>query len=306
MTSVDIQALERTSDDVDKLNIIRAEMKKPGAGKDKAEFRRYDGAKDHVRLFYTEQHLKQTVEYNITVREEFRNRDPWWMGAMEGALLLNKFVDQSDPDTEVGQLEHLFQTSEAIREAGRPEWMVVAGFVHDLGKLWCLMGGQGQWDTVGDTFPVGAEYSKKIELYESLKENPDFNNPRYNSKYGIYSPGCGLDKLMMSWGHDEVLYQILKDQSTLPPEALAMIRYHSFYPWHFENEYSHFENEHDRAMKPWVKDFNQFDLYSKSDSPPDVEKLIIRSTLANLQSDQQAAVAAAATVALEYSDMIKE
>lgn len=54
MTSVDIQALERTSDDVDKLNIIRAEMKKPGAGKDKAEFRRYDGAKDHVRLFYTE------------------------------------------------------------------------------------------------------------------------------------------------------------------------------------------------------------------------------------------------------------
>ncbi|KAK6614613.1 hypothetical protein H4I96_00934 [Botrytis cinerea] len=238
MTSVDIQALERTSDDVDKLNIIRAEMKKPGAGKDKAEFRRYDGAKDHVRLFYTEQHLKQTVEYNITVREEFRNRDPWWMGAMEGALLLNKFVDQSDPDTEVGQLEHLFQTSEAIREAGRPEWMVVAGFVHDLGKLWCLMGAKDSG--------ILSEIPSQLWIRQT---------------YDVM-------------GHDEVLYQILKDQSTLPPEALAMIRYHSFYPWHFENEYSHFENEHDRAMKPWVKDFNQFDLYSKSDSPPDVEKLI--------------------------------
>ncbi|TGO62257.1 hypothetical protein BCON_0021g00700 [Botryotinia convoluta] len=271
---VDIQALEKTSDNIDELNVIKADMKKPGAEKDKTLFRRYDESKEHVKNFYTEQHKKQTVEYNITTRQEFDNRERWEMGVMDAAQLLNKFVDQSDPDTEVGQLEHLFQTSEAARLAGRPDWMVVTGFVHDLGKLWCLMGGQGQWDTVGDTFIVGAEYSKRIELYESLKDNPDFNDPRYNTKYGIYSPGCGLDNVMMSWGHDEVLYQILKDQSTLPPEALAMIRYHSFYPWHRENEYSHFENDHDRAMKPWVQDFNQFDLYSKSDSPPDVEKLI--------------------------------
>ncbi|KAF7960575.1 hypothetical protein EAE96_000254 [Botrytis aclada] len=271
---VDIQAMEKTSDHVDELNVIKADMKKSGAEKDKSLFRRYDESKAHVKAFYTEQHEKQTVEYNITVREEFANRERWEMSVMEAALLLDKFVDQSDPDTEVGQLEHLFQTSERMRLEGRPDFMVVTGFVHDLGKLWCLMGGQGQWDTVGDTFIVGAEYSKKIELYESLKSNPDFHNPRYNTKYGIYSPGCGLDNVMMSWGHDEVLYQILKDQSTLPPEALAMIRYHSLYPWHFENEYSHFENDHDQAMKPWVQDFNKYDLYSKSDSPPDVEKLI--------------------------------
>ena len=54
---------------------------------------------------------------------------------------------------------------------------------------------------------------------------------------------------MLSWGHDEVsdwsanfpeyatdaaclqyLYHVLKGQSSLPEEALAMIRYHSFYP----------------------------------------------------------------------------
>ncbi|KAF7937842.1 uncharacterized protein EAE97_007638 [Botrytis byssoidea] len=270
---VDMQALEEVSDKIDELNVIKADMKKSGAEKDKKQFRRYGEAKDHVKIFYTEQHLKQTVEYNITARQVFANREPGKMPVMTAAKLLDKYVDQSDPDTQVGQLEHLFQTSEAARLAGRPDWYVVTGFVHDLGKLWGLMGAQGQWDTVGDTFIVGAEYSKRIELYESLKDNPDFNDPRYNTKYGIYSPGCGLDNVMMSWGHDEFLYQVLKDQSTLPPEALAMIRYHSFYPWHRENEYSHFENDHDRAMKPWVQDFNQFDLYSKSDSPPDVEKL---------------------------------
>ena len=29
----------------------------------------------------------------------------------------------------------------------------------------------------------------------------------YSSKYGIYEPNCGLDKVYMSWGHDEYLYR---------------------------------------------------------------------------------------------------
>ncbi|KAJ8967679.1 hypothetical protein NQ317_006441 [Molorchus minor] len=29
-----------------------------------------------------------------------------------------------------------------------------------------------------------------------------------NTKYGIYKPNCGLDNLIMSWGHDEYLYRI--------------------------------------------------------------------------------------------------
>ena len=24
----------------------------------------------------------------------------------------------------------------------------------------------------------------------------------YSTKYGIYEPNCGLDKVIMSWGHD--------------------------------------------------------------------------------------------------------
>jgi inositol oxygenase len=69
------------------------------------------------------------------------------------------------------------------------------------------------------------------------------------------------------------MYNVLKDQSTLPQEALAMIRYHSFYPWHRENAYSHLTNEKDEEILAAVRAFNPYDLYSKCDEPCDVSKL---------------------------------
>lgn len=39
-------------------------------------------------------------------------------------------------------------------------------------------------------------------------ENPDYYNPAYNTKYGVYSPNCGLDNVMMSWGHDDYMYLV--------------------------------------------------------------------------------------------------
>ena len=42
----------------------------------------------------------------------------------------------------------------------------------------------------------------------------------------MYEPNCGLDQLLMSWGHDEYLYQLLKfNGAKLPDEALYMIRF---------------------------------------------------------------------------------
>ena len=31
---------------------------------------------------------------------------------------------------------------------------------------------------------------------------------RYNSKLGIYREGCGIENVIMSWGHDEYLYHV--------------------------------------------------------------------------------------------------
>lgn len=41
-----------------------------------------------------------------------------------------------------------------------------------------------------------------------MKGNPDYKNPAYNTKYGVYSEGCGLNNVVMSWGHDDYMYLV--------------------------------------------------------------------------------------------------
>lgn len=137
------------------------EASKFDADKDKTEFRNYDEACDRVKNFYAEQHRKQTLQYNLDVRAKFNSEVRAKMSVWEAIEMLNTLVDESDPDTEVSQIEHLLQTAEAMRRDGKPDWMQVTGLVHDLGKLLYFFGADGQWDTVGDTFVVGAKFSDK-------------------------------------------------------------------------------------------------------------------------------------------------
>ncbi|KAG5715189.1 Inositol oxygenase [Termitomyces sp. T112] len=276
-TTVSGRDLDMTSDAIDEVNVLKGRLwddeSQFDADKNKEQFRNYESACDRVKNFYKEQHEKQTVEFNIQARVNFKKRTRARMGIWEAMEMLNTLIDESDPDTSLSQIEHLLQTAEAIRRDGKPEWMQIAGLVHDLGKLLLLFGSEGQWDVVGDTFVVGCQFSEKIIYPDTFAANPDYHDEVYSTKYGIYEPHCGLDNVMLSWGHDEYLFHVLKDQSTLPEEALAMIRYHSFYPWHREGAYSHLTNEKDERILAAVRTFNPYDLYSKSDAPCDATKL---------------------------------
>ena len=235
------------------------------------DFRKYDeSAPAGVREFYRENHALQTRAFVQQKKAEFAGRTRTTMGIWEACEYLNKLVDESDPDTDLSQIQHLMQTGEAIRRDGHPRWMVLTGFLHDLGKVLCLYG-EPQWSVVGDTFPVGCAWSDKIVFPEFFAANPDAQVAAYQTKLGVYQAGCGLSNVDLSWGHDEYLYHVLKDY--LPMEGLYMIRYHSFYPWHREGAYEHLMDEQDRAMLPWVQKFNPYDLYSKSSAPPNVAEL---------------------------------
>jgi inositol oxygenase len=186
------------------------------------------------------------------------------------AEFLNTLVDDSDPDTDLTQIEHLLQTSEAIRKDGHPRWFVLAGLVHDLGKVLCLYG-EPQWAVVGDTFPVGCAYSDQIVFPEFFAANPDSKVREYQTKLGIYEPRCGLDNVHLSWGHDEYIYQITRHY--LPQEAQYMLRYHSFYPAHKHGAYGYLMNEQDEQMFHWVRAFNPYDLYSKGRERPNLKEI---------------------------------
>lgn len=226
------------------------------------EFRNYtEPPRDTVKEFYRLNHTYQTYDFVMQKKADFLPFNKKEMPIWNAFDFLNELVDDSDPDTDLDQMQHLLQTSEAIRNDGHPDWMVLVGLIHDMGKVLCLFG-EPQWGVVGDTFPVGCAYSDKIVFPEFFAANPDYNDKVYSTKYGVYEPNCGLDKVHMSWGHDEYVYHMMKDH--IPEAGLYMLRYHSFYAQHREHAYEHLMNEHDLEMFKWVKLFNPYDLYSKN------------------------------------------
>jgi len=120
--------------------------------------------------------------------------------------------------------------------------------------------------------------------------NRDSKRPEFASGTGIYQPGCGFRNVIMSWGHDEYMYQVIfcfyyffvprpggrgkqeegcveieesdnrllskvcmQNKSTLPEKALYIIRFHSFYPFHQGGAYKDLMDDTDREMLHWVK-----------------------------------------------------
>lgn len=239
-------------------------------GKTREEFRDYDNATPGVREFYRLNHVNQTRDFVLEKKRQYAGLNRTSMGVWEALDYLNTLVDESDPDTDLSQIEHNLQTAEAIRRDGHPDWFILAGLVHDLGKVLCLYG-EEQWAVVGDTYPVGCAYSDRIVFPRYFEGNADYRRPEYQARLGVYEEGCGLDKVDMSWGHDEYLYHIVKNY--LPEPAQYMIRYHSCYPIHREGAYDYLMNDHDREMFEWVRAFNPYDLYSKGETKPNPVEL---------------------------------
>jgi len=243
--------------------MIVAEEKK-STYRDYAAPQRVD-AVDTVREFYRLNHQNQTHDFVLKKKAEYLGFNRATMTPWAALDYLNTLVDDSDQDIALPQIDHLIQTAEAMRANNEPEWMVLTGFIHDLGKVLCLFG-EPQWAVVGDTFPTGCAYSAKNVYSEFFALNPDSKRPELQTLLGVYSEKCGLENVHMSWGHDEYLYHMM--QPYLPLPALYMIRFHSFYAWHRENEYQHLCNAQDDEMKPWVQRFNPYDLYSKNPNRP--------------------------------------
>jgi len=239
-------------------------------------YRNYENSarQDSVSENYLKQHSQMTVDFVKGMQEKWLELSHGEYTIMEAIEMLDELVDDSDPDNELPNSIHDFQTAERIRQAWpEHDWFHLVGLLHDLGKVMALWG-EPQWCVVGDTFPVGCKFSEKCVFPEHFESNPDNKDSVYSTENGIYEEGCGISNLMMAWGHDEYMYWMLKKNGcTIPEVGLNMIRFHSFYPWHDAGAYKQFECAGDRETLAMVKEFNRFDLYSKGDAVPDVEAL---------------------------------
>ncbi len=210
---------------------------------------------------YLRNHRDQTMAKVLELRTKYGARRLGKATVWDRLMSLREVNDESDADLEgMSQLGHALQTANSLADAGLGEDWIITGLVHDLGKI-MIEYGEAQEFVVGDIFPVGCRYSPKIICYELLKQNADWNNADYQTKNGIYDEGCGLDRVVFSYGHDEYTYQIVKDY--LPPDFAWTIRYHSFQS--IAGDYLHLFNADDlRRRESHMKIFAVHDLYTKN------------------------------------------
>ena len=219
-------------------------------------------------FFYRDQHIFQTVDYVVRKNAQYESLTNRVMKMSEALSIMDNFVDPSDPDVSNENSIHAYQTAERIRKAVPNDYeLQLCGLIHDVGKV-LFSFGEPSWAVVGDTFAVGCEFPKSIVYHDTMRENLDYFNPLYKTKYGIYRANCGIENLMLSFGHDEYLYRVLQKNTNhkFSKKYANIIRFHSFYPWHTGGEYKHLEIESDSEIKTNVLDFNQYDLYSKQDT----------------------------------------
>jgi inositol oxygenase len=137
----------------------------------RGEFRNFTAdALPGVQEFYRQNHALQTRDFVLRKKREYGALNHRRMGIWAAMEYLNTLVDSRDPDTSLSQIEHSMQTAEAIRHDGHARWFILAGLIHDLGKVLCLFC-EPQRAVVGDTFPVGCAYSDKIVFPEMFAPN---------------------------------------------------------------------------------------------------------------------------------------
>lgn len=214
-------------------------------------------------LLYREMYENQTLQFVKDKRSQGLYGKHMTM--RDALQKLDDYVDPSDPDVEHPNSYHAYQTSESIRKKYPDDKMFqLLGLIHDVGKILYDFGEPG-WAVVGDTFATGCKFPDTMVYANETVHSPDYG--KYDT-LGIYKKGCGIRNLYISYGHDEYLYQVLKynqDSHKFPEKYMNIIRYHSFYPWHTGEAYSEFMEESDKNLLKDVREFNQFDLYSKDD-----------------------------------------
>jgi len=109
-------------------------------GKSEEEFRNYKAeANPTVTEFYRQNHAQQTFDFVLEKKAEYcslsRDKKSIW----EMAEYLNTLVDDSDPDTDLTQIEHLLQTAEAISQGWSSALVHSDGLFARLGKVSLLI-----------------------------------------------------------------------------------------------------------------------------------------------------------------------
>lgn len=231
-----------------------------------------------IQDFYRKQHTQLTYNKAFENNYMFINSVKKRYSINELLDICDQIVDPSDPDMNMSQTIHSYQTAIGAMKTGYNDELITLCLIHDLGKCVNKLCDIDMTFLVGDTYPLGCPFEKdSIILSDTFTQNTDNDHSFFQNEYGIYSKNCGFDCMLFT-GHDEMIYRSCKESnSKLSEEGLYILRYHSFYPWHSNNGYSKYASEYDFKNKHLLQKFQKLDLYTKSNEPlleTDKEKVL--------------------------------
>jgi len=153
---------------------------------------------ERARLIYN-RHLGQTRETAAALYKKYEKPVLGKTRVWNLIELLAQCVDPSDPALFcVSQLVHTLQVADGMERDGiRDVDLLLAGLIHDLGKI-LLLTGEAPENVVCNNMPIGN-----------------------------HEKGIGLDNCIFQWNHDQFIYSRLKD--SVPDHVAWLIRYHSVY-----------------------------------------------------------------------------
>jgi len=233
------------------------------------KYRNYETSvfQDRVENTYKKMLENQTIEYVKEMKSKYSKSKEYNIWTLIEKL--DSILDESDPDSDLPQIFHAYQTGESIKkkylnqdtniknlfdqkewnqlpdkykndynitlkefykEIKDWKWFQLIGFIHDLGKVMIL-------EEFG-SLPQWSVVGDTFPVGQKLSSNYVFYNKNYHINNdsllsNTYSNNCGFDQVDFSWGHDEYLASSLERSNTyLPKEAIYLVRYHSFYSWH--------------------------------------------------------------------------
>lgn len=212
----------------------------------------------------------QTYEYVTTMQSRFLNFSLGKATLCEALNWIHQFPANPfhswcyDEDFGPSLRTLSFLMAETAREEGLPDWVQLVALFHEIGEAVKVLdpGTKDMAESVYDwtissrSRIVGCRVPDRASFNEFRHLNLDTSDLRYSTEVGTYSPHCGLDNVFLMWSGCEYTYHLLKHNSCLPEEGLAMIRYFVLGDWHEHNEYSALTNDDDMDVLPFVSEFD--------------------------------------------------
>jgi len=141
-------------------------------------------------------HERQTAEDVAVLRARYEHPI---LGDVAPMRLLELLAQVLDPVNAVlgatSQLAHTLQALELMERDGADEDLLLAGLLHDVGKVVLLLG-----------------------------ERPEFVEGNGRAPIGPHEPGIGLDRCLLRYGHGEIFHQRLG--ADVPDDVARAVRYH--------------------------------------------------------------------------------